>query len=81
MRSTHLITFVITLLLSCYHLHIATAKVRVPSDVKVVDEPGEDECDYSFYLWQVLNNEVSDIDYYAVCLLLFHLYTVCCLLL
>jgi hypothetical protein len=69
MRKLHLLIAIILVLCSSCHFHIATAsRIKVPSDVSVLDEPGEDECDYSFYLWQVLNSEVSDIDYYRVCL-------------
>lgn len=52
-------------------LYSVTAKgIKVPSDIVVVEEPGEDDCDYANnYLWQILANEVStySIDYYDVC--------------
>lgn len=72
MRALVINLLFISLILSCYHhIHIAEAKeIKVPSDIKVEDEPGEDECDYSFYLWRILNNEVQDIDYYTVCIIL-----------
>lgn len=69
---THSLIF-ITLLFSLISFFSLTngKNIKVPSGVAVQDEPGEDDCDYNYYLWRALNNDVLDIDYYQVFLLYF----------